>query len=167
MSTIGRLSGLPPIEPRNRASPNANTPPSSATSQYPFPLGVASIPVTGLRNRPCGSPKSRAAPNALTAAVAPCRHGALWFAVAFAVAAVVVQVGSHSHGGMHVATRHTTGPTHATSWWHCPYRKLLHATRRWSQSFVPQWHFQSWHPGAQMPLDPQPHDPHVALQSRM
>jgi hypothetical protein len=31
--TIGRLSGVPPVEPQNVASPNENTPPSAATSQ--------------------------------------------------------------------------------------------------------------------------------------
>ena len=35
-------------------------------------------------------------------------------------ALVVVQLGSHSQGGMQVATRQTTGPTHATSWRHWP-----------------------------------------------
>jgi 4-amino-4-deoxy-L-arabinose transferase-like glycosyltransferase len=31
--TMGRFSGVPPVEPQNMASPNENTPPSAATSQ--------------------------------------------------------------------------------------------------------------------------------------
>ena len=38
------------------------------------------------------------------------RHGALWVAVRLSVALAVVQERSHSHGGAHVTTRHTTGP---------------------------------------------------------
>ncbi len=33
MPTTGATSGVPPIEPRNAASPKAKTPPSEATSQ--------------------------------------------------------------------------------------------------------------------------------------
>jgi hypothetical protein len=42
---------LPPVrpgpEPWKVASPNATTPPSSASSQYPRPVGVAAIPTMG------------------------------------------------------------------------------------------------------------------------
>jgi hypothetical protein len=38
----------PPVaDPRNGASPKLKTPPSEATSQYPFPSEVAAIPTTG------------------------------------------------------------------------------------------------------------------------
>ena len=43
---MGLLSGMPPIEPRKGASPNAKTPPSDATSQYPSALGVRAAPTT-------------------------------------------------------------------------------------------------------------------------
>ena len=33
MPTIGLLSGMPPVEPQNGASPNVKMPPSDATSQ--------------------------------------------------------------------------------------------------------------------------------------
>jgi hypothetical protein len=33
MLTIGRTSGIPPVEPKNAASPKLNTPPSHANSQ--------------------------------------------------------------------------------------------------------------------------------------
>jgi hypothetical protein len=36
-----------PIDPQNCASPNANTPPSSAPSQYPLPDGVVAIATIG------------------------------------------------------------------------------------------------------------------------
>ena len=55
---------MPPIEPKNVASPNANTPPSDATSQYPLPSGVAAMPTTGrLRRMPPVEPKNVASPN--------------------------------------------------------------------------------------------------------
>src|SRR2546423_193774 len=41
MATMGRLSRMLPVDPRYRASPNANTPPSLATSQYPRPAPAA------------------------------------------------------------------------------------------------------------------------------
>ena len=48
MDTIGWLSLMEPVEPKNGASPKAKMPPSLATSQYPFPLGLDAIPVMGL-----------------------------------------------------------------------------------------------------------------------
>ena len=47
MPTIGLLRCLPPIEPKNPASPWANTPPSAATIQYPNPVGEAAMPTIG------------------------------------------------------------------------------------------------------------------------
>ena len=41
------LRCTPPSEPRNGASPVANTAPSAPTCQYPLPLGVAAMPTTG------------------------------------------------------------------------------------------------------------------------
>jgi hypothetical protein len=122
--------------------------------------------VIGARNPPAGDPRSVALPNENTDAC-PSRHGAVCSAVWFAVAGVVVHDGSNTHGGTHDAVRHTTGPTHGTSWWHWPYRNWLQHTWRWSQEPVPQWHWQEMQLGAQMPLAPQPHPPHVALQSTM
>ena len=103
------------MEPWKRASPKLNTPPSEATSQYPCPVAVASIATMGACSTPWGSPASAAAPNASTDELNSCRHGASCSAVAFAVALVVVHVASNSHGATHVTTRHTIGPTHASS----------------------------------------------------
>jgi hypothetical protein len=47
MATIGEARRRSPSEPRNGAEPKAKTPPSSATSQYPPPLGTAAMPTTG------------------------------------------------------------------------------------------------------------------------
>jgi hypothetical protein len=47
MATTGGSCGPVP-DPSNWASPNVKTPPSAATSQYPFPSGVAAIPTMGL-----------------------------------------------------------------------------------------------------------------------
>src|SRR5438477_269222 len=50
MPTIGALSFVPPVPPRNTASPKANTPPSAATSQFPAPVAVGAVglpPVSG------------------------------------------------------------------------------------------------------------------------
>src|SRR2546429_9752894 len=46
----GRLSGGPPMEPKNGAPPKANTPPSAAASQVPAPVAVGAVglpPVSG------------------------------------------------------------------------------------------------------------------------
>ncbi len=48
--TIGALSGAPPMEPSNSASPKANIPPSDATILYPAPSGVPAIPSIGSFN---------------------------------------------------------------------------------------------------------------------
>src|SRR5688500_9687267 len=48
MAEIGRLSGLPPIDPRKAASPKAKMPPSLATIQYPAAVGVGTNPTIGL-----------------------------------------------------------------------------------------------------------------------
>src|SRR5438132_524001 len=98
------------------------------------------MPTSGARSSPFGAPSFGAPPNGDTNALRlSSRHGAVCNAVAFAVALAVVHVGSSSHGGRHDATRHTTGPTHASSWWHCPYRNWLQQTRRWSHEPDPQW----------------------------
>ena len=57
MPTTGRLSGVPPMLPKNCALPKVNTPPSAASSQYPPtpPLGWPR-----LRSRPEGCPTGRA-----------------------------------------------------------------------------------------------------------
>ncbi|MDA8278940.1 MAG: hypothetical protein M0Z63_00685 [Actinomycetota bacterium] len=39
------MSVLPAIDPSNAASPNLNTPPSLATSHYPRPSAVGTMPV--------------------------------------------------------------------------------------------------------------------------
>jgi|GEM_PF-2825403 len=46
--TMGLFRIWLPIDPLKVASPNAKTPPSLATSQYPLPLGVAARPTMGL-----------------------------------------------------------------------------------------------------------------------
>ena len=73
------------------------------------------MPTTGNCSGVSGSPWSAAAPNASTDELNSCRHGASCSAVAFAVALAVVQVASKYHGATHVTTRHTIGPTHASS----------------------------------------------------
>ena len=45
--TIGWLSTVPPVDPRNGASPKVKIPPSRATSHEPFPVGVRATPTTG------------------------------------------------------------------------------------------------------------------------
>ena len=47
MATIGWLSLIPPVEPKKRASPKPNAPPSLAASQYPAPDGVAAMATIG------------------------------------------------------------------------------------------------------------------------
>src|ERR1700724_1316803 len=44
--TIPAMSLTPPSDPANAASPNVKTPPSAATSQYPDPVGVGTMPTT-------------------------------------------------------------------------------------------------------------------------
>jgi len=51
MPTMGWLSRIEPVEPRNLASPKAKMPPSEATSQYPLPERVAAMPTIGLLSR--------------------------------------------------------------------------------------------------------------------
>src|SRR5579862_3138713 len=45
--TAAEGSGFAPLEPWNVASPKLKIPPSPATSQYPFPLGVARMLMIG------------------------------------------------------------------------------------------------------------------------
>src|SRR5581483_371096 len=72
IATIGWLRRVPPIEPKNPASPKAKTPPSAATSQYPPPDGAAAIPTIGwLRRVPPIEPKNPASPKAKTPPSAP------------------------------------------------------------------------------------------------
>ena len=67
MPTIGWFSRMPPVDPKNAASPKANTPPSRATSQYPLPVGVAAMPTIGWLSRmPPVEPKKAALPKAKT-----------------------------------------------------------------------------------------------------
>ena len=47
MPTMGALRCMPPVEPKNEASPKLKMPPSAATSQYPCPDGVAAMLTTG------------------------------------------------------------------------------------------------------------------------
>src|SRR5581483_2303471 len=64
MPTTG-MGSSDTAEPRNGASPKAKMPPSDATSQYPFPDGVAAIPTIGLlRLIAPVEPKNLASPKA-------------------------------------------------------------------------------------------------------
>ena len=61
MPTMGAVRAIPPVEPKNLASPKQNTPPSAATSQYPPPSGVAAMPTIGaVRAIPPAEPKKAA-----------------------------------------------------------------------------------------------------------
>ncbi|HUR86368.1 MAG TPA: hypothetical protein VMY78_13585 [Solirubrobacteraceae bacterium] len=61
--TIGAFSGWSDIEPKNPALPNAKTPPSAPTSQYPWPPGATAIATTGaLSGFPPCEPKNSASP---------------------------------------------------------------------------------------------------------
>ena len=51
MPTMGWLSRIEPVEPRNLASPKAKMPPSEAATQYPLPERVAAMPAIGLLSR--------------------------------------------------------------------------------------------------------------------
>ena len=63
MPTAGDARRGDASDPWKRASPKLNTPPSDATSQYPFPLGVAAIPTIGwLRTMAPVLPKNCASP---------------------------------------------------------------------------------------------------------
>src|SRR5579872_4039386 len=67
MTAIGALTGLPPIDSKNVAVPKANTPPSDATSQYPWSSGVPAMPATGaLRAVPLIEPVNTAVPRVNT-----------------------------------------------------------------------------------------------------
>ena len=73
MPTMGRFSGLAPMEPRNAASPKAKMPPSEATNQYPAPSGVAAMPTMGrfsglapMEPRNAASPKAKMPPSEAT-----------------------------------------------------------------------------------------------------
>jgi hypothetical protein len=65
------------------------------------------------------------------------RQGALCVTVALSVALDDPQESNSWCGGVHVTMRQATGPVQLISWWHCPYRKLLQHTRRWSHVAVP------------------------------
>src|SRR6516225_3867011 len=68
MATIGRLRGVPAIDPRNLASPKAKTLPSAPASQYPPPSGVRARATIGAgRGRPAAEPRAAASPKAPTA----------------------------------------------------------------------------------------------------
>src|SRR3712207_1260675 len=60
----GDGSGCPAGEPKNSASPKANTPPSAPMSQYPLPDGVAVIDTIGAASFPSSAalPKNTAPP---------------------------------------------------------------------------------------------------------
>src|SRR5688572_18061440 len=67
MPTIGSLSLMAPVEPKNLASPKEKMPPSRATSQYPLPVGVAAMPTIGWASAlPAIEPKLPASPWAYT-----------------------------------------------------------------------------------------------------
>ena len=67
MPTTGLFRTIPPVDPKNLASPKVNTPPSDATNQYPPPSGVAAMPTTGLfRTIPPVDPKNLASPKVNT-----------------------------------------------------------------------------------------------------
>src|SRR5258708_166225 len=64
---------MPPVDPKNGASPKLKIPPSAATNQYPFPDGVAAIPTIGwfsasapVEPRNAASPKLKIPPSAAT-----------------------------------------------------------------------------------------------------
>ncbi len=64
MPTIGWFNRIPPVDPRNTASPKEKIPPSDATNQYPAPDGVAATPTIGWFNRiPPVEPRKAASPN--------------------------------------------------------------------------------------------------------
>src|SRR5438552_5865328 len=62
MPTIGWLSRMLPSDPKNRASPNVNTPPSDDTSQNPALVGVAAIATIGRFGGCCTRDPSGGAP---------------------------------------------------------------------------------------------------------
>src|SRR5688500_7171510 len=67
MATIGAVNRVAPMLPANGASPNANTPPSAAASQYPSPVGVDAMATIGAVNRVAPMlPANGASPNANT-----------------------------------------------------------------------------------------------------
>src|SRR6476469_8002213 len=97
------------------------------------------------------------------------RHGALCSAVALSVSDVVVQL-AHLYGATQLTTRQATPPLQRTWVLHCPYRKALQQTRRWSHVDVdPHLHPQLQQPELQMlsPEQPDVHLEHEALQSTM
>ena len=51
MPTMREFRRMLPVDPKKRAEPNENTPPSSATNQYPLPSGVGVMPTTGRFSR--------------------------------------------------------------------------------------------------------------------
>ena len=58
---------FPPYEPYQGASPNAKTPPSDATSQYPPPFGTPAIPTIARFSRcPAVEPMKGAPPKLKT-----------------------------------------------------------------------------------------------------
>ncbi len=86
MPLIGALRWVAPSEPWKVASPNENTPPSDATSQYPLPVGVAVMPTMGAAPGPmatirfimarrraasCGSAVSRTMARPITSPAQP------------------------------------------------------------------------------------------------
>ena len=66
MPTTGRLSGVPPMLPKNRALPKVNTPPSAASSQYP-PTPPLGWPLTA--NQSDLSPSLASKPSPVSVAV--------------------------------------------------------------------------------------------------
>jgi hypothetical protein len=61
----------------------------------------------------------------------------LWKRVLLSVAEAVVHEPSQIQGGVQVTTRHTIGPTQASSWWHWPYRNWVQELLRLLQSADP------------------------------
>jgi hypothetical protein len=57
-------------------------------------------------------------------------------------------------------------PTQASSWWHWPYRNIVHPAFRLPQSPAAQPHDVPVQFGEQMPPPPQPQSPQTTLQSK-
>src|SRR6202163_4045899 len=76
---MGPPSVVPPMDPKNPASPKAKTPPSDAKSQYPSPSGVAAMATTGLLSRvPPIDPKKGASNENTPPSLATVQYPPVW-----------------------------------------------------------------------------------------
>ena len=66
MPTMGERRGSAAADPWKRASPCANTPPSAAASQVPFPEAVGAASTIAAVDRPDEDPANGAVPSAKT-----------------------------------------------------------------------------------------------------